>query len=117
MTHIAVSETMKIRTVLLLVSSVIGLCRGFPSGAPSSACGSMLPRHGYRTRPQDHSKNPSPYTITIEENYDTYTPGQKFECKYLKLSRYRSPFYIKSPYGYIPWWTLYIYLYLGYRPI
>ncbi|XP_078068194.1 putative defense protein 3 [Mustelus asterias] len=59
--------------------NVLSLSKGFPSGAPSSVCESMMPRHS-GVMPQS---NTAPYTI--DTGVSTYQPGLPIQVQILGL--------------------------------
>lgn len=63
----------------LWVLAVISQSSAFQSSAPTSSCSTMMPRH--MARAQDHSRNPPPYQITINDRIDTYTPNQRIDLE------------------------------------
>ncbi|XP_067904017.1 putative defense protein Hdd11 [Heterodontus francisci] len=63
----------------IVFSKVPSLSRGFPNGAPSSVCESMMPRHSGAV-PQS---NAAPYTIETEAS--TYQPGMPVQVRILGL--------------------------------
>ncbi|XP_035289568.1 putative defense protein Hdd11-like isoform X2 [Anguilla anguilla] len=63
--------TVRMGTLLLnvLLVQVLSLTVGYPTGAPSSACEDMMPRHGVQPQP-----SPAPYSIQTSNR--TFQPGQ-----------------------------------------
>ena len=55
-------------SVLVVTSLLVTSTYGYPEGAPSSACGTMTPQHGF-----DPQSNAAPYGITLGD--DKYSAG------------------------------------------